>query len=91
MPGETIGIIGGGQLGRMMAITAKQMGFRIGVLDPTKDCPTAQVADFQIVANYDNEEALAKLASSSEVLTYEFENVDADALLKVQDEVEIPQ
>ena len=46
MPGATIGIIGGGQLGRMMALSARYMGFRIGVLDPTPDCPTAQVADF---------------------------------------------
>ena len=42
MPGATIGIIGGGQLGRMMALSARYMGFRIGVLDPTPDCPTAQ-------------------------------------------------
>ena len=50
-PGATIGIIGGGQLGRMMALSAKYMGFRIGVLDPTPDCPTAQVADFQVVVS----------------------------------------
>ena len=53
-PGMTIGIVGGGQLGRMMALSAKYMGFRVGVLDPTDDCPTAQVADFQIVADYDD-------------------------------------
>ena len=54
MPGATIGIIGGGQLGRMMALSARYMGFRIGVLDPTPDCPTAQVADFQVTAEYDD-------------------------------------
>lgn len=54
LPGATIGIVGGGQLGRMMTLAAKYMGFRIGTLDPTPDCPTAQVADFQIVADYDN-------------------------------------
>mgnify|MGYP000523463714 CR=1 FL=1 len=48
MPGSTIGIIGGGQLGRMMALSARYMGFRVGVLDPTPNCPTGQVADFQI-------------------------------------------
>ena len=53
MPGSTIGIIGGGQLGRMMALSARYMGFRVGVLDPTPNCPTGQVADFQITAEYD--------------------------------------
>lgn len=51
MPGATIGIIGGGQLGRMMALSARYMGFRIGVLDPTPDCPTAQVADLRSLPN----------------------------------------
>ncbi len=54
MPGSTIGIIGGGQLGRMMALSARYMGFRVGVLDPTPNCPTGQVADFQITAEYDD-------------------------------------
>lgn len=91
MPGQTIGIIGGGQLGRMMTLAAKGMGFRVGVLDPKQDCSTAQVADFQIIANYDDNMALIQLASSSDVLTYEFENVDVDALTKIQEEVDIPQ
>lgn len=90
-PGDTIGIVGGGQLGRMMALAAKYMGLRIGVLDPTPDCPTAQVADFQITAQYDNRAAIAELAERSDVLTYEFENVDADALDAVADRVAIPQ
>ena len=91
LPGATIGIVGGGQLGRMMALAAKYMGFRIGTLDPTPDCPTAQVADFQIVADYDDQEAIRELAERSDVLTYEFENVDADALDAVRDIVAIPQ
>jgi 5-(carboxyamino)imidazole ribonucleotide synthase len=91
MPGSVIGIVGGGQLGRMMALSAKYMGFRIGVLDPTPDCPTAQVADFQVTAEYDDRDAIAELARRSDVLTYEFENVDADALDLVADEVAIPQ
>ena len=65
MPGATIGIIGGGQLGRMMALSARYMGFRIGVLDPTPDCPTAQVADFQIAAEYDDINAIRELAERS--------------------------
>ncbi|MDR0615124.1 MAG: 5-(carboxyamino)imidazole ribonucleotide synthase [Lactobacillales bacterium] len=91
MPGQTIGIIGGGQLGRMMAIAAKEMGFRIGVLDPVDDSPAAQIADFQIVANYDDKRALERLAKTCDVLTYEFENVDVDGLVAIQDKVSIPQ
>ena len=72
MPGATIGIIGGGQLGRMMALSARYMGFRIGVLDPTPDCPTAQVADFQVTAEYDDITAIRELAEKSDVLTYAF-------------------
>jgi len=79
MPGATIGIIGGGQLGRMMALSARYMGFRIGVLDPTPDCPTAQVADFQVTAEYDDIAAIRELAEKSDVLTYEFENVPVAA------------
>lgn len=75
MPGSTIGIIGGGQLGRMMALSARYMGFRVGVLDPTPNCPTGQVADFQITAEYDDKTAIHDLAVQSDVLTYEFENV----------------
>ena len=91
MPGATIGIVGGGQLGRMMALSAKYMGFRVGVLDPTPDCPTAQVGDFQIVADYDDKAAIRELAERSDVLTYEFENVDADALDEVRGETAVPQ
>lgn len=91
MPGATIGIIGGGQLGRMMAIAARHMGFRIGVLDPTLDCPVFQVADLQVEANYDDPEGLRELAERCDVLTYEFENVNADALDKVRHLTAIPQ
>ncbi|MRH44905.1 5-(carboxyamino)imidazole ribonucleotide synthase [Aquibacillus halophilus] len=76
LPGHTIGIVGGGQLGRMMAIAAKHMGYRIVVLDPTPDCPTAQVSDRHIVADYDDIKAIKQLAELSDVVTYEFENVD---------------
>ncbi len=91
MPGATIGIIGGGQLGRMMALSARYMGFRIGVLDPTPDCPTAQVADFQVTAEYDDISAIRELAEKSDVLTYEFENVDADAIDQVRSLAAAPQ
>lgn len=91
VPGKTIGIIGGGQLGRMMTLAAKQLGYRVGVLDPEADCPTAQVADWQIVAKYDDQEALMDLAMKCDVLTYEFENVDADMIDKIEKTVSVPQ
>ncbi|OJF93528.1 5-(carboxyamino)imidazole ribonucleotide synthase [Alkalibacterium sp. 20] len=88
-PGSTIGIIGGGQLGRMMAFSAKERGYRIAVLDPTPDCPTAQIADWHIEAAYDDLEALKELAERSDVLTYEFENVDAQTIERVLEQVAI--
>lgn len=78
-PGSTIGIIGGGQLGRMIAIAARQMGYRIAVLDPDADSPCAQIADHIVQAAYNDRDAARKLARISDVLTYEFENVDPDA------------
>ncbi|MBA8878185.1 5-(carboxyamino)imidazole ribonucleotide synthase [Phyllobacterium myrsinacearum] len=77
--GSTIGIIGGGQLGRMLAMAAARLGYRTVILEPQADCPAAQVATEQIVAAYDNPEALERLAEISDVITYEFENVPVDA------------
>lgn len=91
LPPATIGILGGGQLGQMMALVAKEMGYKVGVLDPTPDAPAAQVADFQIIADYDYETAIKQLADKSDVLTYEFENVDQEAIKKVSDTTYIPQ
>ncbi|MBC1373429.1 5-(carboxyamino)imidazole ribonucleotide synthase [Listeria booriae] len=91
LPNSTIGIIGGGQLGRMMALAAKAMGYKVIVLDPTVDAPCGQVADEQIVANYTDLNALKELAEKSDVVTYEFENVDNDALHSIENSVRIPQ
>lgn len=88
---QVIGIIGGGQLGRMMAIAAKYMGYRVIVLDPTPDCPTAQVADDQIVAAYDDLEAIKELAERADVVTYEFENVDLQAAQLLEERGILPQ
>jgi 5-(carboxyamino)imidazole ribonucleotide synthase len=77
--GSTIGIVGGGQLGRMLAMAAARLGYRTVVLEPQADCPAAQVANRQIVAAYDNTAALAELAAASAVVTYEFENVPVAA------------
>lgn len=64
LPGETIGILGGGQLGRMIAIEAKKMGYSVACLDPTPHSPCGQVADRQIVAPFDDLEAATRLAES---------------------------
>ena len=91
LPGSTIGIIGGGQLGRMMALAAKEAGFRIIVLDPTGDCPAAQVADHQITATYDDLESLKQLGQQCDVVTFEFENIDHEALNELTKYAYVPQ
>jgi len=75
LPGSTIGILGGGQLGRMFAIAARRMGYRVHALDPTPDSPTGQVADVEIAAPYDDIEAARYFASRCDVITMEFENI----------------
>lgn len=89
--GNTIGIIGGGQLGRMMATTARHMGYSLIVLDPTPNCPAAQIADEQIIADYDDLEAVKRLAEKVDVVTYEFENVDLEAAKYLFDLGLLPQ
>lgn len=91
LPGQTIGIIGGGQLGRMMAFAAKASGFKIAVLDPTENSPCGQVADYEIVGGYDQIDAIEKLAKVSDVITYEFENIDAEALRYLNEHAYVPQ
>ena len=76
---RTIGIIGGGQLGRMLAMAAARLNLRTVILEPQPDCPAAQVANAQIVAAYDDPNALAELARVSDIVTYEFENVPVAA------------
>ncbi len=90
-PNATIGIIGGGQLGRYMAVSAKQMGYRAAVLDPVTKSPCGQVADTEITAAYSDLEAIRKLAEISDVVTYEFENIDYDALNQLKEEAYLPQ
>lgn len=91
LPGQTIGIIGGGQLGRMMALSAKASGFKIAVLDPTPNCPCGQVADIEINANYDDLNALQQLAEVSDVITFEFENISGEALDMLMGHAYVPQ
>ena len=91
LPGQTIGIIGGGQLGRMMALAAKAQGFRIAVLDPDCNSPCGQVADYKIIGAYEDHKAIKQLADISDVITYEFENIDAEALKTIRDHANVPQ
>lgn len=90
LPGGTIGILGGGQLGRMLANAGSAMGYRFVVLDPTPDSPAGQVAE-QITAAYDDRDAARLLAARSDVITYEFENVDADVAAMLMAESYVPQ
>ncbi len=80
VPGATIGVLGGGQLGRMMAVTARQMGYRIVVLDPSARCPTAQVSDGVVVGALDDLEAARHLAKQVDVITLDTEHVPAEIL-----------
>ncbi|WP_105979569.1 5-(carboxyamino)imidazole ribonucleotide synthase [Staphylococcus simulans] len=89
--GSTVGIIGGGQLGKMMAQSAQKMGFRVIVLDPDKEAPCQYVAHEFINAAYDDLDALRQLGEASDVVTYEFENIAADQLETLTKEFNVPQ
>lgn len=91
LPGKTtIGILGGGQLGRMLTLAGTAMGYRFITLDPAADAPCGQVAR-QIEAGYDDVEAALELARQCDVITYEFENVDADVASLLERESYVPQ
>ncbi|WP_410513421.1 5-(carboxyamino)imidazole ribonucleotide synthase [Paenibacillus sp. BR2-3] len=89
-PGSTIGMLGGGQLGRMMAQAGSAMGYRFVALDPAPDAPCGQVAP-QIIAAYNDRDAARQLAQRSDVITYEFENVDAGVAALLAEESYVPQ
>jgi 5-(carboxyamino)imidazole ribonucleotide synthase len=83
-PPFRIAIVGGGQLGKMMTVAAKQFGFYVLVLDPTPGSPAAQVADCQKVASFHDREAIRRMAEEADVLTYEFEHIDCTALAELE-------
>ncbi len=83
-PGATIGVLGGGQLGRMMAVTARQMGYRIVVLDPSPRCPTAQVSDGVVVGALDDLDAARHLARQVDVITLDTEHVPCELLAELE-------
>lgn len=79
LPGATIGVLGSGQLGRMFAIAARRMGYRVHTLSPSEDTPTGQVADLEITADYEDLDAIRTFAAGVQVITFEFENVSTAA------------
>jgi len=77
LPGAAVGVLGSGQLGRMFAIAARRMGYRVHTFSPDEDTPTGQVADLEIQGSYDDLDAVRRFASGVSVVTFEFENVPA--------------
>jgi len=89
LPGGTIGVLGGGQLGRMMALAARRMGYRLVALDPSPSCPTAQVADGVVVGALDSLEAARTLAKQVDVITLDTEHVPAVLLAALEEIVPV--
>ncbi|WP_299871059.1 5-(carboxyamino)imidazole ribonucleotide synthase [uncultured Cocleimonas sp.] len=83
LPGATIGMLGGGQLGRMFTIAARNLGYNVIVLEPDTGSPAGQLANEHIIAAYDDAEALVKLGNQCDVITTEFENIPAEVLNKL--------
>jgi 5-(carboxyamino)imidazole ribonucleotide synthase len=90
VPGPTLGVVGGGQLGRMLAEAASPLGVEVIVLDPTPDCPAASVARDQIVGDFDDRDAIGRLAERSDALTYEIELADPDTLAAASAAADVP-
>jgi 5-(carboxyamino)imidazole ribonucleotide synthase len=84
LPGATLGVLGGGQLGRMFVLQARTMGYRVMVLDPDPDSPAGQMADVHLRAAYSDPHALDRLAAACAAVTTEFENVPAEALERLE-------
>ena len=89
VPPAVIGILGGGQLGRMLGTAARAMGYRVAVLDPDPDCPAAFVADRLVIGSYDDVGAALRLADLSDVVTYELEHVAADVVEAIEARVPV--
>lgn len=88
-PGDTIGILGGGQLGRMLALSASKFGLKTIILEPGKNCPAAQLANIHIEADYDDMDALKNLVDVADVVTYEFENIPLKAVNFLQENIQL--
>jgi 5-(carboxyamino)imidazole ribonucleotide synthase len=83
-PPSNIGIVGGGQLGRMLVLEAKRMGYNVIVLDPKPNSPAGQIADEQIIADFSDTTALRELSAKTDVITYEFEHIDVESLSLIE-------
>ena len=75
LPGSTLGVFGSGQLGRMFALAARRMGYRVRVFSPDRDTPAGEVADVEVIGDYEDEEAVAAFCRTVQAVTFEFENV----------------
>ena len=91
LPKSTIGIIGGGQLGRMLAMSAKEMGYKVAILDPGEDACARKFADYFIHSAFNVYENIEKLCKLSDVVTFEFENIDIDSYKKLENEYNFVQ
>jgi 5-(carboxyamino)imidazole ribonucleotide synthase len=83
LPGKTIGVLGGGQLGRMFAQAAQTLGYRVHVFEPQPNCPAGAVANREVNASYEDAEALKTFARGVDVITYEFENIPSEPLAAI--------
>lgn len=90
-PGHTIGIIGGGSVARLLAISAKKLGYAVGVFDPERNCPAATVVDWQITEEVNDSKVLMDFAMKCDVILYESETVHHDVIKKLQRTVPVPQ
>src|SRR5437773_12204460 len=86
LPGATIGVLGGGQLGRMFAMAARRLGYRVHTFAPDHDTPTGQISDVEIQAPYEDLDAIRRFARAVDVVTFEFENVPAAAAAVAEEE-----
>lgn len=88
LPGQTLGMLGGGQLGRFFVLAARKLGYQVIVLDPDMHSPAGALADKHLCRNYDDPDALAELAESCAAITTEFENIDAASMAFLEDNIQ---
>ncbi|MCA9081078.1 MAG: ATP-grasp domain-containing protein, partial [Planctomycetaceae bacterium] len=89
LPGATLGLLGSGQLGRMFAIAARRLGYRVEVFSPDSDTPAGQVADVEWVHSYDDAAAIDRFAQAVDVVTLEFENIDTECVRRLEQHVPV--
>ena len=89
LPGSTLGVLGGGQLGRMFCVAARTMGYRVVVLDPDPHCGAGHIADIHIQAGYTDQTALESMAEQCDVITLEFENIPSESVRFIADKTTV--